>query len=107
MSNNQKMLPIGKASRYLGISRDTLRRWEKRGKLKPLRSPTDRRYYTKEQLDAVMSGTKVKNSEKTSKISEQRGSKNMGKGFQLLGFGTISFIIAALLSFLVQYFFLK
>ena len=45
------MLSIGQAAKYLGISRDTLRRWEKKGKISPQRSPTDRRYYTKEQLD--------------------------------------------------------
>lgn len=64
-------ISIGEAAKYLGVSRDTLRRWEKRGKLAPLRSPTNRRYYTKELLDNLLK-TKdqpekvVKKSEKSS-----------------------------------------
>jgi len=49
-------LSIGQASAYLGVSRDTLRRWEKKGKIKAVRSPSNRRYYTKKQLDGVLSG---------------------------------------------------
>lgn len=48
-------LAIGQAAEYLGVSRDTLRRWEAKNKIKSFRSPTNRRYYTKKQLDSVMS----------------------------------------------------
>ncbi|MBU1931885.1 MerR family transcriptional regulator [Patescibacteria group bacterium] len=51
-------VPIGQAAEYLGVSRDTLRRWEKRGQIKASRSPTNRRYYTKQQLDLVMNNKK-------------------------------------------------
>ena len=47
-------LTIGPAAKYLGVSRDTLRRWEKKGKIKAVRSPTNRRYYTEKMLDEVM-----------------------------------------------------
>jgi len=47
----QKMLSIGEASDYLGISIDTLRRWEKKDKVKPHRSPGGHRYFKKEELD--------------------------------------------------------
>lgn len=47
-------LTIGQACKYVGVSRDTLRRWEKKGKIKPLRSPSNRRYYTKDQLDELL-----------------------------------------------------
>jgi len=33
----QKKLSIGEASEYLGVSIDTLRRWEKKGKIEPMR----------------------------------------------------------------------
>jgi len=106
MGNEKKVIAIGEAAKYLGVSRDTLRRWEKRGRLKALRSPTNRRYYTKEQLDRLMSGEKiVKETEK----------ENVGKPIQvptrslpkLIALAGLSFIIAALLALLLQFFFLK
>lgn len=54
-------LTIGQAAKYLGISRDTLRRWEKRGQLKAVRSPSNRRFYTKNQLDSLLGKEPVKN----------------------------------------------
>jgi len=50
-----KLFPIGPAAQYLNVSRDTLRRWEKKGQLKPYRTPTNRRLYTKKQLDKLLS----------------------------------------------------
>jgi hypothetical protein len=49
-----KLFPIGPAAQYLSLSRDTLRRWEKKGKLKPFRTPTNRRLYTQKQLDRLL-----------------------------------------------------
>jgi excisionase family DNA binding protein len=106
MGNENKVIAIGEAASYLGISRDTLRRWEKRGRLKALRSPTNRRYYTKEQLDRLMSGEKiVKEAEK----------ENVGKSVQmsprrlpkLITLAGLSFIIAALLALFLQFFLIK
>lgn len=54
MSTDGRWLSIGKAAKYLGVSRDTLRRWEKRGKIKSVRSPSNRRYYTQNQLDQII-----------------------------------------------------
>ncbi|MFC1727797.1 MerR family DNA-binding transcriptional regulator [Patescibacteria group bacterium] len=56
MAENSQWMSIGEAAKFLGISRDTLRRWEKRGRIKPVRSPTNRRYYTRKQLDKIRSG---------------------------------------------------
>ena len=44
-------LSIGKAAKYLGVSIDTLRRWEKKGKLSTHRSPGGHRYFLKKDLD--------------------------------------------------------
>ena len=49
-------LSIGQAAKRLGVSVDTLRRWDKRGKLKAIRSPTDRRYYTPKQIEEALEG---------------------------------------------------
>lgn len=46
-----ELLSIGDASEYLGISIDTLRRWEKKGRIEPLRSPGGHRYYNKKSLE--------------------------------------------------------
>lgn len=48
-----KHLSIGKASKYLGVSIDTLRRWEKKEKITSHRSPGGHRYFLKEDLDQV------------------------------------------------------
>ena len=45
---------IGEAATYLGVSRDTLRRWDKDGTLVPARSPKQYRLYTKDQLDEML-----------------------------------------------------
>lgn len=50
-SDNEEWLSIGQAAELLNVSRDTLRRWEKRDKVKAYRSPTNRRYYKKVELE--------------------------------------------------------
>ena len=44
-------LNMGKAAEYLGVSIDTLRRWDKTGKLPANRTSGGHRYYSKLQLD--------------------------------------------------------
>lgn len=88
-----RWLSIGKAASYLGVSRDTLRRWEKKGRIKPVRSPTNRRYYTKKQLDELMSG------EKEEKVRQR--SKGVSKTQKLILAGGLSFVIAAFLTWLL------
>lgn len=51
MQDKKNYLTIGEASEYLGVSIDTLRRWEKKGRITPYRSPGGHRYYEKEELD--------------------------------------------------------
>lgn len=49
MSN--KRLSIGKAAKHLGVSLDTLRRWDAKGKLPAKRSKGGHRYYSRLDLD--------------------------------------------------------
>lgn len=49
MSNN--LLSIRKAAEYLDVTEDCLRKWDKDGKLKPLKTAGGHRRYRKEDLD--------------------------------------------------------
>ena len=50
-------MTVGRAASYLGVSRDTLRRWDASGKLEASRHPiTGFRLYLREQLDAILAG---------------------------------------------------
>lgn len=52
MRQNKQLLSIGKASELLGVSIDTLRRWEKTGILQSFRpSATSKRYYQKKDIE--------------------------------------------------------
>ncbi len=89
--NKSRWLTIGQAAHYLNISKDTLRRWEKKGKIKAVRSPTNRRYYTKEQLDLSMSTKNV--SKNKQELLPHSSPKNIIPGI-------ISFLIAVILGLL-------
>lgn len=47
------MMPIGRASEYLGVSIDTLRRWEKKGRIEARRSPGGHRYFMRVELNRL------------------------------------------------------
>lgn len=98
--SSSQWMSIGQAAKYLGISRDTLRRWEKRGKIKAIRSPTNRRYYTKKLLDAAMSGKKLGQKKITSKPKSS-------KTPQLIIIAVISLAVAIALGLALQFFLLK
>ncbi|MEX0877270.1 MAG: helix-turn-helix domain-containing protein [Candidatus Spechtbacterales bacterium] len=51
IKKNNNNLTIGEAADFLGVSIDTLRRWDKSGKLKAQKSVGGHRYYPKEQLE--------------------------------------------------------
>lgn len=57
MDQTNKLLSIGEAADYLGVSIDTLRRWEKKGKIPTYRSPGGHRYFKEEDLKTIF-GTK-------------------------------------------------
>lgn len=50
-AKTQERLSIGKAAEYLGVSIDTLRRWEKKERVQALRSPGGHRYFKRDDLD--------------------------------------------------------
>lgn len=48
-------LTVGEAATALGVSRSTLRNWDKAGKLKPYRHPFNGyRLYSRNELDALL-----------------------------------------------------
>ena len=111
-----KWMSIGEAAEFLGVSRDTLRRWEKKGKIQPVRSPTNRRYYTEKHLEEVMAGRfehqtgeKNKSSLKkgdTSKIAQEPNTSKLKskKGLKIFLIGLVSFLIAAAIGAVVFFF---
>ena len=101
--NKAKWMSIGEAAKYLGVSRDTLRRWEKKGKIKAIRSPSNRRYYTKKILDESMTGqtTAQKASPKVKKPKIKVGSVP-----KILLIGGVSFVIAVAFGLAVVFFLL-
>lgn len=46
----EKTYNISEASRVIGVSVKTLQRWDREGKLVAKRTPSNRRYYTKDQI---------------------------------------------------------
>ena len=58
-SNLADYMTVGEAAETLGVSRSTLRNWDKAGKLKPYRHPVNRyRLYSRKELDALLKNIK-------------------------------------------------
>jgi len=51
---DKDFLSIGKTAKIIGVTPTTLRRWEKSGKIKPVRTPTGRRIYSMEQIESII-----------------------------------------------------
>ena len=92
-----KQLSIGDAAKYIGVSRDTLRRWEKKGKILPKRSPTNRRYYTQEQLDTLLSKPKTVGQTKSSSSAQATSNP-----LKLVIYSLLALLAAVILALLVQ-----
>lgn len=54
--SSQAALPIGEASRLLGVSISTVRNWERVGKIAPFRTPGGQRRYRVEDIEALRNG---------------------------------------------------
>lgn len=50
----KQWVPIADAARFLGVSQDTLRRWEKKDKLIPRRTVGGHRRYSRKQLERIL-----------------------------------------------------
>lgn len=53
--SEQRFYSVSEFAKKIGVSASTLRRWDKDGVLKAVRSPSNRRVYLQEQLDDYMS----------------------------------------------------
>lgn len=51
-----RLLPIGEAARSLGVSLDTIRRWERDGKISGIRTPGGQRRFPQSEIDRLLSG---------------------------------------------------
>jgi excisionase family DNA binding protein len=72
-NQQKKLLSIGEASEYLNVSIDTLRRWEKKEKVKSLRSPGGHRYFAVSELDTLF-GKKYERTQESNKDNEAKDS---------------------------------
>lgn len=54
MSESTELMSIGDAARVLGVSVDTLRRWEREGKITATRTLGGQRRFARGDIDAVM-----------------------------------------------------
>lgn len=53
----QELLSIGDAARLLGVSRDTLKRYEHRGRISSLRTPENHRRYRRADVEKLLRPT--------------------------------------------------
>ena len=51
---HEEYLSIGKVAKRLGVSTQTIRRWQREGKIQELRSPTNRRLYSVREVRRIM-----------------------------------------------------
>lgn len=52
-----KLLTVAEAAKYLGMHPQSLRNWDKDGKLKALRTPGGQRRYSVDMLEGVFCGS--------------------------------------------------
>ena len=55
--SDKELLPIGEASRLLGVSVDTLRRWESEGRIAASRTLGGQRRFLRAEVDRAKSGS--------------------------------------------------
>jgi excisionase family DNA binding protein len=52
--DEDRLLPIGEAARQLGVSIDTIRRWEGEDKIHPIRTPGGQRRFRQSEIDRLL-----------------------------------------------------
>ena len=55
-SSESELLPIGTAARLLGVSVDTIRRWESAGQITSQRTPGGQRRFPRSEIDRLRGG---------------------------------------------------
>ncbi|MCJ7792530.1 MAG: helix-turn-helix domain-containing protein [Candidatus Marinimicrobia bacterium] len=97
---DKKWYTISGAAKYLGVSPDTLRRWEKARKVpSPTRTAGGARRYTKELLDEILGGGKK---EKSAQVSQKKTSSSVSnKKTLIIGLITVIITLAILLPILL------
>lgn len=54
--STQEYLTVGEAAKRIGISCDTLKRWESAGRIASFRTPTGHRRFQASEVDALLTG---------------------------------------------------
>lgn len=69
---NKDFLTISEAAKTLGVSIDTLRRWDKKGSLRSIRpTPASHRHYSKEEINGLLPKNDIFNLAKTWAVSQK------------------------------------
>lgn len=53
----ERLLPIGEAAHLAGVSVETMRRYEREGKIKPLRTAGGQRRFRRSEVQALLEGS--------------------------------------------------
>jgi excisionase family DNA binding protein len=65
MQNFRDYLTVKEAAEFLGVTTATLRNWDRRGKLIPVRHPVNRyRLYRKSDLEELLNSLKTRDPER-------------------------------------------
>jgi len=104
MQNEKKWFAVSEAAKYLGVSPDTLRRWEKAGKIPaPTRTAGGARRYSKDLLEEILSGGKKE--EKGSGVKEKT-QRPLGKKPLLVSLVTAIIVLIITLAIFLPIFFI-
>lgn len=71
----QNYVSMSQAKTILGVSSDSLRRWDKNGLVKSIRSPGGHRYFLREDLEKL--GSTYKKRERPIKLTKIKNNKTM------------------------------
>lgn len=59
MKTQSDLLSVGESAVIIGISRDTLKRWEAAGRVTSLRTPTGHRRFRRADIEALLTDKEV------------------------------------------------
>jgi transposase len=80
----RRLLSIGKAAKFLGVSIDTLRNWEQSGKLIPIKTPGGTRKYRSSDLKALQQADPKLRHKRTKQRNTTNGVKDTSNTSQQL-----------------------